>query len=220
MNKTIGGVLAALTLGVAPACAQDFDWTGFYLGINGGYSGGHMDILVDSAVPSYDGLQIKLDPSGAVIGVTGGVNVQMQNIVFGIEGDLDWAGITGDADPLNFGGQDAILTGSIDRLGTIRGRVGVATGNLLLFATAGLAGGHVSGAVTNFPTDGNTSTTDGMQYGYVVGAGAEAALTENLSVKAEYLYVDLGSAPYPLPGITANTNPTASIVRVGLNYGF
>lgn len=220
MKNIAGGVLAVLTLSVAPAGAQDVDWTGFYLGINGGQSSGHIDILTESAVGYLDGLQIKLDPSGAVIGVTVGANAQMQNIVFGVEGDLDWAGMTGNADPINFGGKDAILTGSIDRLGTIRGRVGVATGSLLLYATAGLAGGHVSGAVTNFPKDNTNSRTDGVQYGYVVGGGVEAALTDNLSVKAEYLYIDLGRAPYALPPLTANTNPTTSIARIGLNYGF
>lgn len=220
MKKTIGGVLAALMLCVAPASAQDFDWTGFYLGVNGGYGSGHMDIVTSSSVGYLDGLNIKLDPTGAVMGVTAGVNVQMQNVVVGVEGDLDWAGLTGNAAPLNFGGRDAILTGSIDQLATVRGRLGWATGNFLLFATAGVAAGHVNGVVTNFPTDGRTSSANGMQYGYVVGAGVEAAITDNLSVKAEYLYVDLGRAPYSLPPLTANANPTASIARVGLNYGF
>jgi outer membrane immunogenic protein len=221
MNKLACGALAAtMTMGAAPALAQDVDWTGFYLGINAGYANGDMNIVTANPGGAFDGLLIKLDSNGAVAGVTAGANMQMDHIVFGIEGDFDWSAMTGDAPPINFGGQDSIVTGSIDRLGTIRARVGFAADRLLVFATAGLAGGAVKGVVTHFPTDPFTSTTGGTQYGYVVGGGVEAALTDNLSVKAEYLYVDLGSAPYDLPPIVANTAATASIVRVGLNYGF
>jgi outer membrane immunogenic protein len=196
------------------------DWSGFYLGVSGGYAGSHMGIVTESAVPPLDGLTMDFDMAGGLLGATAGVNLQSGNLVFGIEGDLSRSNVSGDADPINLGGDDAILTTHLDWLGTLRGRVGFASDSLLLFVTGGLAAGGISGVVTNFPVDGTTSKADGTQYGYVIGAGLEAALTEAISVKAEVLHVDLGTAPYDLPPLTANAHPTANIVRVGLNYRF
>lgn len=226
MNRQILGALCAASLIVAGttfAAAQDggsVDWSGFYLGIAGGYAPGHIGIVTDSAVTPFDGMVIDFNTTGGLLGATAGASMQTGNLVFGIEGDLSRAGIVGEADPINLGGDDAILTATIDWLGTLRGRIGVSAGNALFFATGGLAAGGVRGVVTNFPTDGNTSSAAGTQYGYVVGAGVEVAVTDALSIKGEYLYVDLGTAAYELPPLTANTHPTASVVRVGFNYGF
>ena len=221
MNRIVAGVICVGLFAPGAALAEGpVDWTGFYLGVSGGYGTGHMGIVTDSTVGPFDGLAIDFDTAGGLLGATAGANFQTGNLVFGVEGDLSQSSITGEADPINLGGADAILTANIDWLGTLRGRVGYAADNLLFFVTGGLAAGGIRGVVTNFPTDGNTSNTDGTQYGYVIGAGIEAAVTDAISVKAEYLYVDLGVAPYDLPPLTANTHPTASIVRVGLNYGF
>jgi outer membrane immunogenic protein len=117
---------------------------------------------------------------------------------------------------------------------TLRGRLGVAaTDRLLLYGTGGLALGrldysgniHRTAILLNFDVPASTSVT---KAGWTIGAGAEYALPDQWSIKAEYLYYDLGSA-----SITGNltvlgvvTGPQATysfatrgnIVRFGLNH--
>src|ERR1700761_3459127 len=70
----------------APAYAPMYNWTGFYLGINGGGAFG------DS---SWNGFAISNSPSGGMAGVTAGYNWQGMGSpwVFGLEGDVDWSGV-------------------------------------------------------------------------------------------------------------------------------
>ena len=99
---------------------------------------------------------------------------------------------------------------------------------ILVYATGGLAYGGFSGSSWTLPL--NVGTWSHTQAGWTVGAGVEAALGSNWSVKFEYLYMDLGnvggsSAIVVVPGVTSaayifNTRFTDSIARVGLNYKF
>jgi outer membrane immunogenic protein len=223
--KTI--LLAALALATAlcsaPALAGDptaTDWSGFYLGVNGGYGLGHFDVVTASAIPDLDGITRGYGANGGLFGATAGFNVETGNVVFGLEGDADWARLSGTAAPIKPNNSPAsVLTSNINWLATLRGRVGFNEDNLLFFAT-GLAAGGVNGTVTNFPSGSTTSTIGGTQYGYAAGIGLEAAVTDHVSVKAEFLHVDLGTTKYALPPIDANAHPTANILRVGVNYRF
>ncbi len=88
----------------------------------------------------------------------------------------------------------------IDYFGTLRGRLGFTPADrLLLYVTGGLAYGYVSSSTNLFA--GGTSFSDSsseMQVGWALGTGGEYALTNNWSVKLEYLYIDLGSMSYPV----------------------
>ena len=97
----------------------------------------------------------------------------------------------------------------------------------MIYATGGLAVGGVDNSVTNLLHNGDDRSASGTQAGWVVGAGVEAAVADNITVKAEYLYTDLGSTDYTFsntayPGqdVTASVHPTASILRAGLNFKF
>ena len=102
-----------------------------------------------------------------------------------------------------------------DWLGTARGRIGYAFNQFLPYFTGGLAVGNLNASIPGVGSSSNTNT------GWTIGAGVEVALTRNWSVKAEYLYVDLGSfdctgcgtAP---PGVGLTTN----VVRGGVNFRF
>jgi outer membrane immunogenic protein len=140
------------------------------------------------------------------------------------------------------------VTHTIDWFGTVRGRVGYAAGPALFYVTGGLAygeverSGNVAGITTsvfapgtafnNFAGGYNASST---KTGWTVGGGVEGKIWTNWSVKAEYLYVDLGSTTdsfntvygpggFPATGIAATRTDTAiyrdNIFRVGLNYHF
>jgi outer membrane immunogenic protein len=166
-----------------------FDWTGFYVGAFGGYGFGESD----------DGLGT-IDIEGALAGGTVGYNHQIGQFVVGLEADGAWSGIEGD---------DAGFETSIDWLSTVRGRVGFALDNFLIYGT----GGAAIGEVTYF--DGVDEDSD-TRVGWTAGGGVEAALTDNISIKGEYLYVDLGEEE--LLGTDVDFN--AHTVKGGINYRF
>ena len=108
---------------------------------------------------------------------------------------------------------------SIDWFGTARGRLGFAFGNALLYGTGGFAYGNVNQHAIN---GGDVFVSNTTQTGYAAGGGIEYKFTPILPLKAEYQYIDLGSAK--LTDTFGNTtNPLDTnfqTARVGLNYRF
>lgn len=195
----------------APAPAPAFyDWTGVYGGITGGYAWGDYDVTdPDFGSRSFDG-------DGALLGGTIGSNWQVNNWVFGLEGDLSWADMSGST---NFAPDDPDVHMSADNdwLGTIRGRVGFALDEVLIYGTAGAAftKANIDMSIDNaVHSDSNTHT------GWTAGGGIEAALTEAVSAKVEYLYADFGSENFMLHDEVVSADYDAHIVRAGLNYRF
>ena len=189
----------------APAVyAPVFTWTGFYLGINGGYGWGKSD---------WDLFAGDANPDGFLIGGTIGYNWQTGPWVFGLEGDIDWSNIKGSfANGFCPLGCETKLTW----LGTARGRVGYAFGHVMPYITGGLAVGEVKATAVGF---GSASETNA---GWTAGAGIEAMITNNWTVKAEYLYVDLGDVGCGalICGLANNVDFTAHVVRGGVNFKF
>jgi outer membrane immunogenic protein len=115
-----------------------------------------------------------------------------------------------------------VATGSfntrINWLGTVRGRIGYAFDRFLPYITGGVAFGGVRGAyAVTTPAGAFTATGSDTNFGWTLGGGLEYAFTPNLSLKAEYLYVDLGDVtPTPLH----NVDVTSHVVRAGLNFRF
>jgi outer membrane immunogenic protein len=178
-------------------------WTGFYLGINGGGGWGRSQ---------WDGVD-KFDISGGLLGGTIGYNWQWGQAVVGIEGDIGWSGIRGTTNTL-------CPLGCETRnhwLATARGRVGYALDRFLPYLTAGLAFGDINATTPGFP--GGTITTAG----WTVGAGIEVGILPNVSIKGEYLYVDLSDFNCGFNcGLAANGNVSfySNIFRGGLNVRF
>jgi len=191
----------------APVYAALYNWTGFYVGINGGGGWGRSQ---------WDGVD-KFDVSGGLIGATIGYNWQFNQFVVGAEGDIDWTNISGTTTTL-------CPPGCRTRnhwLATVRGRAGYAFDRFLPYITAGLAVGDIQGAIPSitflFPGGSVTNV------GWTVGAGLELGLISNVSVKAEYLYVDLGTFNCGLNcGLAPNGNVSfnANLFRGGLNIRF
>jgi outer membrane immunogenic protein len=186
---------------IAPA----FSWTGFYVGINGGYIWGNSKWSGGAG-------DFEINPNGWMVGGTLGYNYQTGNWVWGIEGDIDYADLKGTNASLCGG-----CTIKDTWLATLRGRVGYSIDRWLPYVTGGGAFGdaYVStsgGAVTRTKT------------GWTAGAGIEYAFLGNWSAKLEYLYVDLGTATcnYTTCAIPANASVdfTSNIVRAGINYRF
>jgi outer membrane immunogenic protein len=180
-----------------------YNWTGFYIGINGGGAWGH------SAWDSTSGF----DLSGGLVGGTAGYNWQTGPWVFGIEGDIDWTNIEGKTNaacPLG------CTTGN-GWLGTVRGRVGYAFDRIMPYFTAGLAVGDIKASTPLFAGKSETNA------GWTVGGGLEVAIMNNWTAKAEYLYVDLGEINCGINCgalINDKVNFTSHILRGGINYRF
>jgi outer membrane immunogenic protein len=167
-----------------------YRWVGPYFGANIGYLWGNVD-------------NNPAKPSGVAGGIQAGYNWQNGNFVFGIEGDLNLANASDTFAPWQF---------SNPWFGTLRGRVGVATwNNLLLYATGGVAFGGLQAQV-------NALEEDRSHIGWTIGAGAEYALTQNWSVKAEYLYMGYASRSYTVTG--ADHGFDTNLIRFGFNYRF
>jgi outer membrane immunogenic protein len=192
---------------VAPA----FSWSGFYVGLNGGYGWGTSKW---SNVGS-DEFGVK----GWVGGGTIGYNMQTGIWVWGLEGDLDYSTIKG-SDAGGFGGVCGPFAGGCETrnrwLATARGRVGYAWDRWLPYLTGGAAFGDIR--VT--PDGGGTETK--TKIGWTAGAGIEYAFLGAWSAKLEYLYVDLGKASCSAANCGIDTDVTfkTNLVRVGVNYRF
>ena len=205
--------------GPPPAAAALFNWSGLYIGINGGYGWGTGFFRFD---PPTTGEPGNFDVKGGLIGGTIGWNWQApgSNLVWGIEGDLDWTNIKG-------GGLCPNPTFSCNVgnswIGTVRGRLGVAMNTLLLYATGGFAFGDIRGEGIDSTGVLITPGTVVTKTGWTAGAGVEAAVGANWSVKAEWLYVDLGSATCNGCGsfvTPATMSFKTNLFRVGANLRF
>src|SRR5437870_3479438 len=173
-----GGSAAAAELAPyyqpGPVYNPIYTWTGFYVGINGGGGWGRS---------TWDGID-RFNVSGGLIGLTAGYNYQYNQIVFGIEADIDWSGIKGST-ATGICAATACSTRN-DWLSTVRGRVGFSFDRFLPYVTAGVALGDIK--ATNAPVGFPGGT--GTNVGWTVGAGFEVALVGAVTAKAEYLFVD------------------------------
>ena len=233
MNNTFLSAIAASALAVSfsanaadlpPRPAQyaapvvaPYNWTGIYLGINGGYGWGTQDPL-NIITNRFD--KYALNFSGGLIGGTIGGQIQAGHVVLGVEADLDWANLKGSSNfvPSITGTGLGLVSAStsIDWMSTARLRVGYAADNWLIYATGGLA---MLGTQTSLATLAGGAACAGIlvgcggvnrQLGAAIGGGVEYGITPNWSVKAEYFYVTAVSAQIS----------EQSQVRLGVNYRF
>jgi outer membrane immunogenic protein len=283
MKRIFLGVAAIASLLSASAMAADlapkmytkapppvvlYDWNGFYVGGNVGYSWGSAKtdgsdtgtvsvsqfrtagptlVAGFPVVTPFATLPLwgRSNVNGVIGGGQLGYNWQRGSWLFGLETDIQGSGERGSSDVCTIAGCPAgstLLTANykLDWFGTARGRVGfLPTDRVLLYATGGLAYGHLSADSPLIPL-----TWGSVRAGWTVGAGAEVALDPNWSFKVEYLYMDLGNIGgtsasattitnalnTPSAGFntvtttsttaTFNTHFTDNIVRVGVNYRF
>jgi outer membrane immunogenic protein len=245
-TSALAADLPARTYTKAPVYVEPvFDWTGFYVGGNIGYSWGRSSdtsTATNGAGTTLVTTSGKSNLDGVVGGGQLGYNWQMQNWVWGLEADIQGTGEKGSRDficpaatclpPAALARLDlaATLSQKIDWFGTVRGRVGIlATPRVLLYATGGLAYGEVNTSETVGAFNGFSNSTTNV--GWTVGAGVEGAIGGNWTAKLEYLYVDLGRVSgsnattlTALGGGVLSTSYssriTDNILRVGVNYKF
>ncbi len=211
----------------APVMAPAYNWSGFYLGIEGGAAWGRS--RVTSVDPTFfPGTEItSFNVSGGLFGGTIGYNWQVNNWVFGAEGDISWVSKKGSANG-NPPFATTFVSGTKEQwLGTGRLRLGMTpVDRWLVYATGGFAVANVQATVDTqgFGVYSETQT----RWGWTIGGGVEAAIDRNWSAKLEYLYVGLPDKTYFSPDIptgggtvlTRSVTLNNNIVRAGINYKF
>ena len=244
-------------------------WRDIYVGLNGGgaWSNPNTSTLATAvtsapaSAPEALGSSI-LDPSNRLAGFLGGMQLGVNwrfdnNVVAGLEADLH--GVSGNTSTTYQGSIVSVgasrfqnygqRTTTLNYLGTLRGRLGyLATPTLQVYGAGGLAyGGVVSNtALFTLPLDGRSTnwTLADAKFqdtlvGWTAGGGVEWAFMPQWSVKAEYLYYDLGNvtpaghqalrtagANIGLPyaaynyGVSARTRFDGNLIQAGINRHF
>ena len=240
MKKFLLGTVGLVALGMAagPASAADlaarpvytkappmvaaaYDWSGFYIGINGGWAESH-DQRTDAVAPF--GLFGDYDANGGTIGGQVGYRWQTGPWVFGLEAQGNWADLTGstnDLVPIVPGFADS-LHSRMDAFGLFTGQIGYAWNSVLLYAKGGAA-------VTdrNFEYFGPgfiDSTGYETRWSPTVGVGLEFAFAPNWSIGVEYnhIFEDRHDATFVTPGglFVERTGGDTDMILGRLNYRF
>lgn len=214
-----------------------YDWTGPYVGLQAGYGWGENDVKATQldtseidvgrqavgVFPERDG---SIDMDGFIGGLHAGYNWQMDSLVLGVEGDIEYADLDGDTDIV--GANDFKIgeaSQEIDWLGSLRLRAGFAFDRALIYATGGLAVGgvEVEGSLPNALNSEDASNND-TEWGWTIGGGVEYALTDDLSARLEYRYTDLGDTEVDFFDNGAieklKFENTFHAVRAGLSWHF
>lgn len=178
----------------APIQATSYDWSGAYVGINLGVGFG-------SDFDNNFGLETDADTAFIGGGVLG-YNHQINKFVFGVEGDLNYT---------NLDANDVGFSSDLDFLGTVTARAGFTPiDRVLTYVEGGYAFGQVD-TTTPFGSDEN------IQSGFVLGAGSEYALTDNILTGLEYNYIDLNEQDFTAG---AETDFSGHAVKFNLKYKF
>jgi outer membrane immunogenic protein len=220
-------------------------WTGFYVGLNAGGTWGDSSATVTSAplLAGAEGLAAITNGgvrgnnnSGFIGGGQIGYNYQFYNsFLVGLEADIQGLASSGGGGQLTAAvaplWSAVAVNGSMDYLGTVRGRLGwLVTPTLLVYGTGGFAYGGVTlnTAIGTSAGLGSVAFSD-TNTGWTAGGGVEWMFMPNWSAKVEYLRYDLGSANQtafvsalgiPYMATTTRARFEGNVVRAGLNYHF
>lgn len=236
---------------VAPVVtpASTYSWTGAYIGASAGFmnlggrvskgdkarkgakasKGGRAQRGHDIGGESISGPHERhVSVTGGVMGAQAGYNYQIDSLVLGLEGDINRpvsAGSNNDRrrsrEIRHPGKAHSLGRDRLDWYATLRPRVGVlASERVMLYGTGGLV---MAGVTRHYYTSGLTNQTrSSMRPGWTLGAGVEAALMDNISLRTQYDYISLaGKRDRVLPASVGRiSNVRMHVFRVGLNYKF
>lgn len=207
-SSAFGADLAYPVKAPPMVAASTYDWTGFYIGLHGGYGWGRAADFAQAPVNYSHG--------GGFGGAQIGYNWQTRSgFVLGVEADVSGASITGSqvVAPL------AAVNSAINVFGTARGRVGYVFGNMLFYGTGGFAWARNSVTVTGGGPGGGNIADAKFHTGWTAGGGLEWGISGNWSAKVEYLYARYGSEDYFFPQLPSG-RLELNTVKVGVNYRF
>jgi opacity protein-like surface antigen len=243
MRHLAWAIVLASSAAVSSARAQDsvsYDWSGFYIGAHLG-GGLALTDIDDPFGPSLYGDTVR--SAGPIAGAQAGYNWQFGRTLLGLETDVSWTDLYGTDTCFASSGfyVSANCSSQIDALGTLAARLGWLIGpdaGTLLYGKAGAAWMHQDvDATANGGAGTPTTTADGFHWGWMLGAGAERALSRRWSLRGEYDFLSFGSdglatpQSFFQPVVSVDPNavtPVASaatdfssgthLFKIGLNY--
>lgn len=232
-----GGTSAALADGgslkdgpapvaAARTCASG-PFAGFYVGAGVGYAN-HDTKNTDVSIAATG--SVSYDDSGVAASLYSGYNVQCDRLVVGYESDWNWADVESSYTDFTggCGGPCYTVQSDVKWYSTARLRVGlVHSGNILFYATGGLAYADVDTKLTFQPLAFQASNSD-WKFGWTAGGGVEFIRDGRWSLRAEALYMDFGDQTYAYSTVACGIGCTAAqkwdddmwVARVGLTYRF
>ena len=222
MKKILLGVIGLAAVGMsAPASAADlaarpytkapppmvaavYDWTGFYLGFNGGGGWAHKcwDINNDLGVPIGTVREGCHNATGGLVGGQLGYRWQVASWVFGLEAQGDWADFKGSNSSLFF--LNTTNQTKIDAFGLFTGQVGYAWNNFLWYFKGGAAVANDSYRGITTSTGIAFDTAHDTRWGGVIGTGIEFGFAPNWSVAFEYDHIFMGNHNVTLNAVGTN----------------
>jgi outer membrane immunogenic protein len=209
--------LAARPYTKAPPMVQAaYDWSGFYIGINGGGGTSHnsWDLVGGLSEGSHDA-------TGGTVGGQIGYRWQQGPIVFGVEAQGNWADFSGD-NVSNVFAIDRNRT-KIDAFGLFTGQVGYAWNNALLYVKGGAAVTDNKYSILSTVTGAQFASATDTRWGGTVGVGFEYGFAPNWSFGVEYDHLFMGTSTNTLTGAfvqTDNIKQDADLFTARVNYKF
>jgi opacity protein-like surface antigen len=214
----------------APAVTPTYDWTGFYIGGHGSFSwsnssGTLTNTATGIAFPSTGGHSSSAWHGGGQIGYD---YMMPSHVVIGIVADVSSG--TSNTTTNSFPASTTTTQAETFASGTVRGRLGYAIDNVLLYGTAGWHWAdaestrtQIAGQVGN-AVAGTVETANANRDGWTAGAGVAYALTRNWNAFTEYRYSGVSSTIVTFPlaqrSITSSSSNNSSVIEFGLNYKF
>lgn len=224
MKKLLLLAVGICLLGATPLLAADlpykapppppiFNWTGFYVGINGGWA--NYRAYPGGAAPCGGGTCVQPGDDGWTLGGHIGFNWQGAGpLVAGLEADVNWLDLAASAPCAN---PAFTCSTNQDWMGSIRGRLGVAVDRVLFYITGGVAFTEFQGstAIGGVVFPGSSSRS-----GWIFGGGFDWALNPMWILGFEYLYADFGTKSHTYDIVYPNIPLITQQARVRLSYRF
>jgi opacity protein-like surface antigen len=219
--------LPARAYPAAPAMLPSplYDWSGFYIGINGGGGSAHKCWdLVGDAFGDFPGPEGCHDATGGTIGGQIGYRWQSANWVFGVEGQGNWANFKGNN--VSFLFAPDFNQSRVDSFGLLTGQFGYAWNNVLFYVKGGAAVTGDKYDTFSGATGLSLASANETRWGGAVGAGVEVGFAPNWSLGAEYDHLFMGTRSVNLSDPTGaffqtdNIRQDVDLGLVRLNYRF
>lgn len=238
VSKLAVGAAVALAMTIVPAFADGYEkkvasyspaapscdahkFGGFYLGVHGGAGTMTSEVTDYDYAVAFPGVSNVQANDGWVLGGQMGYNFARCNTVFGVEADFSWSNIdnTNYYDQFNNAYVPFSVSNSVDWLGSLRTKAGIAMGDMFIYATGGLAFAKIQSHLINEYGFGFSSSD--TRFGWVGGVGTEYAISDRVRLTGDLLYYDFGteqSTDNAGIGYRMDDHHSLWVTRIGLNF--